>query len=278
MFAGVRKAADGERIRQSASVRLTALLLDVTDAEQIAAAAAAIRSDVGPAGLFGLVNNAGIAVAGPLELVPLDDFRRQLEVNVIGQVAVLQAVLPLIRAAQGRIVNMSSISGRVAPPYLGPYAASKHALEAISDCLRAEMRPFRVSVSVVEPASVETPIWSKAGACVDRIAEQTAAERLAVYREEFEAVRRSQETLTARAMPVERVVRAVVHALTARRPKTRYPVGIETRAAFFWFPLLSDRTRDWFIRCALGLRGADNDHSSSIGRLGGLVRSFFNKS
>jgi NAD(P)-dependent dehydrogenase (short-subunit alcohol dehydrogenase family) len=183
----------------------------------------------------------------------MDDLRRQMEVNVIGQVAVLQAMLPLIRAARGRIVNMSSISGRVAAPYMGPYAASKHALEAISDCLRAEMRPFDVSVSVVEPGSVQTPIWSKALGWADRIVEIMPPAAEAVYGEEIDIMRQSYENLAAGAMPVERVVRAVVHALTARRPRTRYPVGLQTRAAFFWFPFLGDRARDWCIRIALGL-------------------------
>ena len=206
MFAGVRKAADGERIRQSASVRLTALLLDVTDAEQIAAAAAAIRSDVGPAGFFGLVNNAGIAVAGPLELVPLDDFRRQLEVNVIGQVAVLQAVLPLIRAAQGRIVNMSSISGRVAPPYLGPYAASntpwrRSATAYVPRCgLFASRFP-----SSSRPAS-RRPSGAKPGLAWIELPSRPPRSDWPFIEKNSRPCRRSQETLTARAMPVQRVV------------------------------------------------------------------------
>ncbi len=253
VFAGVRSTSDGEQIRARASSRLIPLLLDVTNPKQIAASAGTVAANVGSAGLFGLVNNAGIVVAGPVELVPMDDLRHQMEVNVIGQVAVLQAMLPLVRAARGRIVNMSSISGRVAAPCMGPYAASKHALEAISDCLRAEMRPFGVCVSVVEPGSIQTPIWGKALAWADRMREIMTPAAEAVYGEEIRTMRQSYEALAAGAMPVARVVRAVVHALTARRPRTRYPIGLQTRAASFWFPLLSDRARDWCIRVALGL-------------------------
>ena len=136
VFAGVRSESAAQELQAQASARLTPVRIDVTDAASIAAAAETIARSVGDAGLAGLVNNAGIAVSGPLEIVPIDALRRQLEVNVIGPVAVTRSLLPLLRKARGRVVNMSSISGGVAAPYLGPYSASKFAMEAITDTLR----------------------------------------------------------------------------------------------------------------------------------------------
>ena len=154
VFAAARKDGDLERLRGEG---LTPLKLDVTDAGSIAAA----KAEVGGRKLHGLVNNAGVAVSGPIEHVPLDELRRQLEVNLVGQVAVIQAFLPNIREAKGRIVNVSSIGGRIALPLVGPYAASKVGLEAVSDSLRRELRPWGIHVSVIEPGAVVTPIWEK---------------------------------------------------------------------------------------------------------------------
>ncbi len=254
VFAGVRAEADGERLRRQASPRLVPLRLDVTDAAQVAEAAQAVAAAVGPAGLAGLVNNAGVVVAGPLELLPLDALRRQLEVNLVGQVAVTQALLPLLRAARGRIVFIGSVNGRLAPPYLGPYAASKHALEAVADSLRLGLRTWGISVALVEPGSVKTPIWDKSRAAADRLAEDLTAEGKALYGEDIEAMRRATVRLAARGMPVDRVVRAVVHSLSAPRPKTRYLLGADNRFILALFKFLPDRVRDWFVRRALGLR------------------------
>ena len=161
VFAGIRTRAAAEQLRAAASARLTPLLIDVTQTDTIAAACKIVAETLGDAGLAGLVNNAGIAVPGPLELIPLDDFRRQLEVNVVGQLAVTQAFLPLLRKARGRIVNMSSVSGGLSAPYLGPYSASKFALEAITDALRLELRGVGVSVSAIDQGVNETPIRDK---------------------------------------------------------------------------------------------------------------------
>lgn len=254
VFAGVRSEAAGQRLQQQASPRLVPVHIDVTDGASIAAAAEQIHESLGPSGLAGLVNNAGIAVAGPMEMVPLDLLRRQLEVNVIGQVAVIQAMLPLLRAARGRIVNMSSVSGIAAAPFLGPYCASKHALEAISDSLRVELRRWGIRVSLVEPGSVNTPIWEKSRASAEELLHEMPAAAESLYGEDFAAARKATEEMAGRAMPVDRVVRAVVHALTARRPKTRYPVGADTRLVAAVWHLLGDRLHDWFMRRALGLK------------------------
>ena len=176
VFAGVRKQRDGERLTAQ-SGHIVPLLLDVTNSEQIASAAETVCRSVGDAGLAGLVNNAGIVVAGPLEILPLDQLRLQLEVNVVGQIAVTQAFLPLLRKARGRIVNMSSLNGRIASPYLAPYAASKHALEAVNNAIRLELRAWGIRVLVIEPGATTTPIWDKAIAAADALADKVKSGR-----------------------------------------------------------------------------------------------------
>jgi NAD(P)-dependent dehydrogenase (short-subunit alcohol dehydrogenase family) len=254
VLAGVRSEEAGRRLREQASPRLSTLHLDVTDSESLTAAIHQATEMLGNAGLDGLVNNAGIVVAGPMELIPLAELRKQFEVNVFGQVATTQAFLPLLRAARGRIVMMSSISGQVTSPYLGPYAASKHALEAVSDALRMELRRWGIGISIVEPGSVATPIWGKARGEADRMAERMTEAHTALYGEEIEQMRRSTERLAARGIPVQKVVDVVVHAMTAKRPKTRYVVGAQARLAAATFRFLADRTKDWFILRELGLR------------------------
>lgn len=254
VFAGVRSPAAGESLRTEASSRLTPLMLDVTDNAQIAAAVNAVGQALGDAGLVGLVNNAGIATAGPVELVPLDAWRRQFEVNVIGQIAVTQAFLPLLRKARGRIVNLSSVSGGLATPYLGPYCASKFAVEAITDALRLELRAWGIHVAAVEPGPIDTPIWEKSNRAADEMSEQAVPERLALYQSDLETTRATIAEAARTAAPVERVVRAVVHALTARRPKTRYCIGWQVRVAFKGLRMLPDRLRDWIILRAMGMK------------------------
>ena len=254
VFTGVRREADAQRLQSQASERLTPLMIDVAKPETITAAARRVEEAVGEAGIAGLVNNAGIAVAGPLEIVPLAELRRQLEVNVIGPIAATQAFLPLLRKARGRIVNMSSVSGRLAVPYLGPYAASKFALEALSDSLRVELRTWGIHVALVEPASIATPIWEKSLAAAEELEAAARPEQAGLYREDLEALRRAVQHAAETAMPVERVVRAVLHALTARRPKTRYPVGLPSHLAIRLASWLPDRLRDWNMRRRLGFR------------------------
>jgi NAD(P)-dependent dehydrogenase (short-subunit alcohol dehydrogenase family) len=159
VLAGVRSDADGDRLRAAGGERLEPVTIDITEPATIAAAAA----ELGDEPLHGLVNNAGTALAMPLEFLPLDQLRRQLEVNLVGHVAVTQALLPNLRSARGRVVNVGSIAGRSALPFLGAYAASKHALEAVTDVLRVELRPFGIAVTVIEPGTIATPIWRKGG-------------------------------------------------------------------------------------------------------------------
>lgn len=247
VFAGVRRPADGEALRAKASARLLPVELDVTDEASIARAAGLVAESAGDAGLAGLVNNAGISVAGPLEFLPIEELRRQLEVNVTGQVAVTQAFLPLIRKGNGRIVFMGSISGRLATPFLGPYAASKFALEAIADALRVELRPWGIRVSIVEPGSIATPIWEKGQDAADELEQQLSPRGHELYDPAIAAVRQAARDAAARGVPPGRVAKAVAHALTARRAKTRYLVGNDARLQLTMASLLPDRARDSLV-------------------------------
>ena len=253
VFAGVRSKEAGERLRQNASSLLATVMIDVADAASISAAAAKIKEQVGPRGLDGLVNNAGISISGPLELLPIEAIRRQLEVNIIGQVAVTQAVLPLLRIAKGRIVNMGSVNGAIATPFLGPYAASKFGMEAITDALRIELRSWGILVSIIEPGPIATPIWEKSFAAADRLAETVPKGSMALYEPDLEVARKNYAKIASQAEPVDVVVRAVVHALTAPNPKTRYFLHYRNRLLFRGFKAVPDVIRDWIIRRIMGL-------------------------
>jgi NAD(P)-dependent dehydrogenase (short-subunit alcohol dehydrogenase family) len=254
VFAGVRSEAAGQRLRQQASPRLTPVMLDVTATASIAAAAATLGDALGSRGLAGLVNNAGVAVCGPLETLPLGELRRQLEVNCIGPLAMTQAMLPLLRAARGRIVNVSSANGALAPPYMGPYAASKFALEALSDALRLELRKTGIKVCLVEPGVIATPIWEKSIDATDQLLGRLPPEAVEFYRADLEALRHSARRLAAAARPVQSVVQAVVHALSAVRPKTRYFGDWQTRLCFKGLKMVPDPLRDWIVRRGLELK------------------------
>jgi NAD(P)-dependent dehydrogenase (short-subunit alcohol dehydrogenase family) len=253
VFAGVRMQADAETLKAKASPRLTPIALDVTDTVSIATAAGAVAGAVGQAGLGGLVNNAGIAVPGPIEFLPLPDLRRQLEVNVIGLVAVTQAFLPLIRAGRGRIVNMGSISGRMATPFTGAYGASKFALEALTDALRLELAPWGISVSVIEPGAIATPMWEKSAKAAQAMLEAAPPEALALYAEAIQAVRQTAAHSAKIAVDPIAVARAVLHALAAAKPKTRYVVGGGAKIQAAVAQLVPDRVRDRLVAKAMRL-------------------------
>ncbi|HXV42308.1 MAG TPA: SDR family oxidoreductase [Anaerolineae bacterium] len=247
VFAGVRRPADGEALQQQASEQLTPLLLDVTEATSIAATTDTLAAAVGETGLAGLVNNAGIALGGPLEFLPVAELRRQFEVNVIGQVAVTQAFLPLLRQGRGRVVNMGSISGRVAMPFLGPYAASKFALEALTDSLRVELRPWGIQVSIIEPGPIATPIWEKSLALADALTRNLPPGGHELYGTAIALARQRVAHSSQAGIPPAAVARAVAHALTARRPKTRYLIGRGLWLAVLLAKFAPDRLRDWLI-------------------------------
>lgn len=253
VYAGVRKESDGAALAAEASSRLTPVILDVTNAGTIASAKATVEAAAAGRGIRGLVNNAGIAVGGPLEFVDLDELRKQLEVNVTGQVAVTQAFLPLIRQATGRIVFIGSVAGKMAAPFLGPYAASKHALEAISDSLRRELRPWGIQVAIVEPGSIATPIWDKADEQQSRIREDLTPQARELYSHALDAIGDAVGDFQRKAVPAQKVADVVAHALTARKPKTRYLVGTDARMQAVMTAVAPDRLADRLITRQLKL-------------------------
>jgi NAD(P)-dependent dehydrogenase (short-subunit alcohol dehydrogenase family) len=256
VLAGVRDPAAGERLLAEAVSpgSVIPLPLEVTDSAQIAQAAARVEQE---GALDALINNAGIGVGGPLELVSQEDLRRQFDVNVLAQVAVTQALLPALRRAHthrgtgGRIVFVASIGGRVATPFLAPYAASKHAIEAIGDALRVELRSSNIQVALLEPGSVATPIWDKARADVDGV--NIPPELQAQYGNVPAAIGKALEDTARRAVSPELVARTIERALTARRMKSRYVIGRDAKAMLIARRLLPDHVFDRAIRRALGV-------------------------
>jgi NAD(P)-dependent dehydrogenase (short-subunit alcohol dehydrogenase family) len=244
VFAGVRKAEDANRLSRVASARLTPVYLDIVEEGSIRSAVETVKSELGGLPLKGLVNNAGVALGGPLEFVPIDSLRRQLEVNVVGQIAVTQAFLPMLRESSGRIVNIGSVSGRLGLPLLGPYSASKFALRALTDSLRMELRPWKISVSLVEAGVITTPIWQKAIEAGEEMLAQTGDEVLELYAPAIAATRKAIETTPG--IPAERVAEVVTRALTARTAGARYLVGTDARIRI---PLsfLPPRLLDWLV-------------------------------
>lgn len=247
VYAGVRRERDGEALKRKASGRVTPILIDVTEPDSIVSASDLVRSQVGPAGLAGLVNNAGIVVAGPLEILPMAALRTQFEVNVLGQIAVTQAFIPLLRQGGGRVINMGSISGKLALPLLGPYAASKFALEAITDALRLELRQWAIPVSIVEPGTVGTPIWQKSGHAANEVMRSLPSSSQELYRRLISAVEYKVGKAAERAVPPEHVARVVARALLARRPRTHYVVGWNARLLDILVRILPVRIRDRLI-------------------------------
>ena len=254
VFAGVRKDSDAESISGDGSDRLQPLTIDVADEASVEAAARTVGGEIGDAGLAGLVNNAGIVVAGPLEALPLEDLRRQLEVNVVGQVAVTQVFLPALRKARGRIVLMSSVGGRLSVPFMAPYHVSKWGLEAIGDALRLELRPWGIEVVLVEPGAIATPFWQKGQDAADELEGRIDPEVRERYSTQIEAVRNAARESEAEGIPPERVAEVVAEALTADRPKTRYLVGKDAKLNARVRKLAPDRVFDRLLSRELGLK------------------------
>ena len=242
VYAGVRRDEDAERL-QSEDTAIHPVRIDVTDETAVAQAVATIAAATKGHGLAGLVNNAGIAVAGPLEYLDSDDLRRQLEVNVIGVQTATRAFLPLLRAGQGRIVNMGSVSGYMVYPLVGPYAASKHALAALSIALRLELAPWKIPVSLIEPGVIRTAIWDKTAQQADAQRSTLPPEAEDRYGPLITFTRQHVDRMAQRGIPPERVARTVHRALTARRPKARYPVGLDAWAQLALVRCIPERIR-----------------------------------
>lgn len=251
VFAGVRKSADAERL-SALSPRILPVMLDITREQSIETAVFEVKDKLAGQPLTGLVNNAGIVVGGPLEFVPLEALRMQLEINLIGHVGVSQACLPLLRESRGRIVNMGSIAGLTSLPYAAPYSISKFALEAVTDALRIELAPWDIHVSVIEPGAIATPLWNKSISLAEELGGRVSPELFSLYGRALEKVRAHAEESAKKGIAPERVAEAVLHALLSRNPKTRYLVGPDAIARKF-FSLLPDRLKDRLITAKLGI-------------------------
>ncbi len=252
VYAGVRTEKDADSLDKQGSERLIPVFLDITDPGSIQVAGQDLSDDLKEHGLYGLVNNAGIVVAGPLEYLPLPELRKQFEINVFGQMAVTQKFLPLLRQGQAsfgdaRIVNMSSISGRSALPYAGAYSASKHALEALSDSLRLELAPWGIKVSIIEPGAVITPLWDKSETKAKAIFKKISAKGNQLYGPIMERVQHHANESQKKGMTPEEVTKATTHALTAKSPKIRYLVGQDAQLRT-WINRLPDALKDKIIR------------------------------
>ena len=237
----VRKDEDAERLHGAG---LRTVKLEITDSDSIAAAGA----ELGDGPLAGLVNNAGIAVAAPIEFIPLEQLRHQLEINLVGQVAVTQRFLPALRAGRGRIVNVSSIGGRVALPLVGAYNMSKFGLEGMSDSLRRELRPHGVDVIVIEPGGVKTPIWQKGNELADDLQADMPPDAQRLYGRMVEALRKHTEKIqNERGIDAREVAEAIGTALTAKRPRARYLVGRDAKLRARAAAVLPDRVMDRLV-------------------------------
>lgn len=229
VYAGVRREEDGAKLVEGTNGDVVPVILEVTDQASIDAAVERIRSEEGA--LQGVVNNAGVAVGGPTEIVDMDDWRRQFDINVLGLVAVTRATFPLVDAGNGRFVHIGSIAGRVASPGMGPYSATKHAVAAINWSLRAELaRVGRMNSSVVEPGEIKSAIWDKAEADLRDVEQQIDdADRSERYGWLMNMFAGFLAEAKEKAIDADNVAKAVEHALTAKRPKARYLVGTDAK-------------------------------------------------
>lgn len=254
VFGSVRKGQDAERLTKEFGEAFVPLIFDITDEEGVQAAAQQVRGQLNGGTLFGLVNNAGVAVPAPLMYQPIEDFRMQIEVNLIGQLIVTQAFIPLLGSDHslsgnpGRIINISSVGGKVGAPFLGAYAASKHALEGLSESLRRELMLYGIDVIIVGPGAVATPIWDKAEKVDLSMYENTeyavAANRLQKYMVED----------GKKGYPPEKVGEVVLHALTTPKPRVRYAVVPGNLISHFIQGLLPKRVIDGIIAENLGFK------------------------
>lgn len=244
VFAGVRREADVEALRDELGGRVRPLLLDVTDPDQIRSARDTVAARLGSEPLDGVVNNAGVALGGPVEYTPIEQWREQFEVNLFGVVEMTRAFLELLRRGPGRNVIVGSVGGRIASPMLGPYSASKHAVEALAETLRHELWDWGIRTSVVEPGAVATPIWDKGRAQADRLEQELPAEARDRYARFIDVVRRAIDQQEKAGVPPDKVAQVVERALVAPRPRARYLVGADAHVQAALARYFPDRWRD----------------------------------
>jgi NAD(P)-dependent dehydrogenase (short-subunit alcohol dehydrogenase family) len=252
VFGSVRKQADADSLIEEFGDKVTPLIFEATDIVAVKEAAVQVKSIVGDSTLSGLVNNAGVAVTGPMMHVPIDEFRYQMEVNTIGPIIAIQAFLPLLGAVNppvenpGRIINITSMAGVRAAPFFGPYSASKHALEAISGSLRQELMLYGVDVIIIGPGAVATPIWNKAEQ-VD-ISQYDNTD----YKQSYKKMNDFMSVMGPQGIPVEKVGELVHHTITTSKPKVRYAIA-------------PNMLTDWIIPQNLPKRVLDNIIAGKIG-------------
>lgn len=252
VFAGYRKEADAESLKLDASEHLVPIQLDVTDSESIARSIALVKGAIGEYGLDALMNNAGVAVGGPVEFITRDQWRQQFEINFFGAVELTQHCLPLLRMTKGRIVNISSIAGRSSMPFTAPYCASKYALEALSDSLRLELRQWDIQTILIEPGAIETPIWGKATEQTQKMEVDSGSPAMKIYGKALNQFNQVLVNAAKRAAPVDLVVQSVRKALEDEPPRDRYVVGQDARMRLI-LKLFPTRFQDWVLAKNIGL-------------------------
>jgi NAD(P)-dependent dehydrogenase (short-subunit alcohol dehydrogenase family) len=251
VLAGVRRDLDATQL---ADAGVEAVILDITDPEHVAALGERVQSDPAGRPLRALINNAGIAVNAPVEAIPMEEWRRQFEVNFFGHVGVTQAVLPALLSARGRIINVSSIGGRVVLPTFGAYASSKFAIEALSDALRREVGRLGVPVIVIEPGTVATAIWGKGLASAQELVAGMSEEQQIRYGDLVAAVRKQAEKLERLGIDAADAARTIANVVETPKPRARYLVGRDAKLMARMARLLPDRALDRLIDWNLGLR------------------------
>jgi NAD(P)-dependent dehydrogenase (short-subunit alcohol dehydrogenase family) len=250
VLAGVRKEEDAEQVRALSPDRIEPVILEVTDLDAIAALPDKVGGE-----LHGLVNNAGLAMAGPLEYLPIEDVKRQLDVMLLAPFALTKAMIPALRAARGRVVMIGSIGGRTTLPFNGPYHAAKAGIDGFAGSLRQELAPFGVHVALVEPGSIKTEIWGKAIEAGDKLRESLPEQGRRDYGERVERMAKAAADADRRGIAPQKVADVVAHALTDEKPKTRYLVGVDARVQATLRAVLPDRALDRVLGRVSGLHG-----------------------
>lgn len=253
VFAGVRKQADGETLQQLAKTNLTPVIIDVCDDQSIAHAAAELEAAVGEQGLYALINNAGVSLCSPLEYATREHMDRQLQTNFYGMVLTTGALLPLLRKAQGRIINISSGAGKFSTPTMGVYSATKFAVEGMSDALRVELRSAGIKVIVVEPGFVASDIHGKNSQDMDKVLAELPAAGLDYYGDAIKKFKATNEKMSLKATPAEQAGSVVLKALTVNKPKARYTVGPDAKFLSIFGSLMSDKLKDRLAGYMVGL-------------------------
>ncbi|MBU1075741.1 MAG: SDR family NAD(P)-dependent oxidoreductase [Spirochaetes bacterium] len=253
VFAGVRTKRDAMKLKKMASKHLITVIIDVTKKETLLKTKKIISSYIKDRGLWGLINNAGVNISGPLEVLPIIEFKNQFNINVIGPLEVIKLFLPLLRKSKGRIINIGSISGRISAPFIGPYAASKSALRSITDSLRMELRSWDISVILIEPGNVSTSMWKKTLSTAEQIAQSFSSEAHNLYDDFIITAYKARKALGKKGLALAKINQAILHALTSKNPKYNYLLGMDAKIFTLVAKFFPISFRDWLFLRHLGL-------------------------